>query len=158
MKTLKTDRRELERRRDHEYYYSMMNPDIEESLNYEQKDEIKNLLKRAVRVPSRKIIDFRTTFWFIKKLYIVVFIGFDKRDEKNPVKMDGYVDKPSIIRFGLKFIVYGVQIIILLLAIIFIIYLLQSLTETVPSAEEDVQERFSDIVERVRNSSGGMNP
>jgi len=74
--------------KDCDYYYSMINPGIEKSFSYEQRKEIKSILKRAVRIPSRKLIDYHLTFWFIKNLYLLIYLGVDNRsnDRKYPGK------------------------------------------------------------------------
>ena len=64
---------------DSEYYFSEINPNISKSFTYEQKKEIKAILKRVVRIPTKKIISLNTTFWFFKRFFITFYIGFDKR-------------------------------------------------------------------------------
>ena len=64
---------------DSEYFYSQINTHIEKTFTFEQKKEVKNLLKRIVKVPSKKLLDFNISFWFIKKLYLTVYLGIDKR-------------------------------------------------------------------------------
>ncbi|MCP4179482.1 MAG: hypothetical protein GY756_17115 [bacterium] len=65
--------------RDREYYYSLINKNIEKTFSYEQRKEVKNILGRAAPVPTRKLVDFRINFWFIKRLYFVIFLGTNKR-------------------------------------------------------------------------------
>ncbi len=105
-----------------EYYYSMLNSDIEKTFTHEQREEVKAVFKRIARVPSKKIIDFRTSFWLIKWLYIVVFIGVDRRRKQR----GNYEDKASIIRLALKMLVYLVLFVLLLVLIFLALYLLKS--------------------------------
>jgi len=106
-----------------EYFYSQINKNIEKELTHEQKKAVKSVLARAVRKPTKKIIDFRTTFWFIKKLDILVFIGIHK-DKK--VGSDEYKDKMSVIRFGLKTIVYSIEVLVVILLLFLTLYMLKS--------------------------------
>jgi len=78
------DKRPQDRDAGDEYYYSMIQPDVEKTFNFEQRQELRGVFKRIARVPSQKIIDVRTTFWFIKRLYLVLFIGIDRR-RREPV-------------------------------------------------------------------------
>ena len=64
---------------DSEYFYSQINTHIEKTFTFEQKKEVKNLLKRIVKIPSKKLFDFNINFWFIKKLYLTFYLGIDKR-------------------------------------------------------------------------------
>lgn len=64
---------------DEHYYYEQMRPLIKDGLNYEQEKEIKQVLKRAIKVPSKKMIDLEVTFWFFKRFYFVIYLGVDKR-------------------------------------------------------------------------------
>ncbi len=110
---------------DVEFYYSKFSPEVEQSFNFEQKQAVKTVIKSMIRIPSKKVIDFRTTFWFLTRLYIVVFIGIDKR--KRTVGFRDYEDNISTIRFCFKLIVYASQLLILLVFALFIIYLLKSI-------------------------------
>jgi len=109
--------------KDFSYYYEELQPDLEKTFNYEQKNAVKSILRRATKTPSKKIIDFRTSFWFFKKLYIVVVIG----EKKDKAKLGtNYEDKISLIRIGLKTIIYLIQFTILLVFFLFILYLVKS--------------------------------
>lgn len=110
--------------KDFSYYYKELNPDVEQSFTYEQKNAVKNVLKRAAKTPSKRIIDFRTSFWFIKKLYIVVVIAHKQQKSEFG---SNYEDKMSIIRFCFKAIVYIVEFLILMGIIFFVLYLAKSL-------------------------------
>ena len=110
--------------KDFSYYYNELNTKVEESLSYDQKKAVQHVLKRAVKTPSKKIIDFRTSFWFIKKLYIVVVIA---QKQQHAEFGSNYEDKMSIIRFALKAIVYIIEFLMLLGIILFVLYLAKSL-------------------------------
>lgn len=64
---------------DEHYYFSQMRPLIRESLSFEQEQEIKSILKRAVKVPSKKLVDVEVCFWFFRRFYVVFYLGFDRR-------------------------------------------------------------------------------
>ena len=66
-----------------DYYFEQMNPSIRDNFNYEQSKEIKSVLKRAIRVPSKKVVNIEVTFWFFKRFYLVFYLGFDKRKRVN---------------------------------------------------------------------------
>lgn len=66
-----------------QYYYEQINASIESSLSYEQKEEVKRILKQAVKVPSKKIVSTEITFWFFKRFYIVFYLGFDRRKRRR---------------------------------------------------------------------------
>ena len=70
-----------------QYYYEQINSAVESSLSYEQKEEIKRILKQAVKVPSKKIVSTEITFWFFRRFYIVFYLGFDRR--RNRRKFEG---------------------------------------------------------------------
>ena len=61
-------------------YLDTMNPSIRESLNYEQKKEISQLIQRLIpKAFSRHLIDLRFTFWLIRNWYVVLLFGRDHR-------------------------------------------------------------------------------
>jgi len=103
-----------------EYYYSMIRPDIEKTLNFEQRQELRNVLKRIARVPSTKIVDFRTTFWFIKRFYLVVFLGLDRR-RREPV---GF--QRELLLIAMRMAVFFVLLIVLLFLVFGILYVAKS--------------------------------
>ena len=71
-------------RRDEDYLFNMINPTIQESLNFEQKREIKAVLRRlSPSSMGKKYFDIRFTFWFIKRLYFVWIIGVDQRKKSR---------------------------------------------------------------------------
>ena len=112
------DKRNL---RDAEYYYSEISPDVEKTFTREQKEAVKSILKRAVRVPSKKIVDFRTTFWLFKHLYLVLFIGIDRRRKarkdhpEQQLKVMNIVTKTVLVLFffliALSAIFWGLYIV-----------------------------------------------
>jgi hypothetical protein len=112
-----------EKQKDSEYFYSMINADIESSLSYEQRKEIKSILKRAVGVPSEKIIDYLINFWFIRRLYLTFFLGTDLRTKERIQPYTGF----AVLKFF-------VSLILLLFLIFVIMTILFSLLYTIKSA------------------------
>lgn len=63
--------------------HDMFNPTILESLNFEQKREIMNVLKRISPVPlGRHQAHITLSFWFIKQWYLHIVFGRDARTGK----------------------------------------------------------------------------
>ena len=63
-----------------EKYLDNINPTIKKTLNHEQKQEIKSVLKRLLPPAyGKEIVDVRFTFWFLKKWYFVFVFGLDQR-------------------------------------------------------------------------------
>lgn len=62
-----------------DYYYEQLNSSIRNSLSFEQERAVKDILHRAIKVPSRKIVSLEITFWFFKQFYMVFYLGFDRR-------------------------------------------------------------------------------
>ena len=112
-----------EKQKDGEYFYSMINSDIEKTLSYEQRKEIKSMLKRAVLIPSRKIIDYRIRFWFIKRLYLTFFLGVDLRERE---RIQPYL--------GLAVLKFIISCVLVLFIIFIIMVILFSLLYTIKSA------------------------
>lgn len=69
-----------------DYYYQQINPAIESTFTYEQQKAVRSVLKRATKIPSKKIVNVEVTFWFFKSFYIVFYLGLDKR--KNSRRVD----------------------------------------------------------------------
>jgi len=112
-----------EKQKNSEYFYSMINADIERSLSYEQRKEIKSVLKRAFGIPSKKIIDYRINFWFIKSLYLIFFLGLDLRTKERIHPHTGF----AVFKFF-------VSLILLLFLVFIIMIILFSLLYTIKSA------------------------
>lgn len=66
-----------------EYYFQQLNPLVAESMTADQRDEVRRLLKRIVKVPSKKLMEVKFTFWFIKRFYIVFYWGLDRRSRER---------------------------------------------------------------------------
>lgn len=82
------DRYEKERlkqykERDAEYYFLLLPQNIRELYNFEQKRLIQDVLKRAIKIPTRKIIEGNISLKLKKKYYIAFFLGFDRRKKKR---------------------------------------------------------------------------
>jgi len=80
------------------YFYEQIPPPIKMGFSYEQKRAIKSVLQRAIKVPSKKVVDIEVTFWFFKRFYLVVYLGLDKR--KKIRLLDGY-DLATLVKYGL---------------------------------------------------------
>jgi hypothetical protein len=65
---------------DSDYFYSQIPTNISDTLTFEQQKAIKSVLKRAIRIPSKKLCSIEFTFWFIRRFYIVLYLGIDKRN------------------------------------------------------------------------------
>jgi hypothetical protein len=92
---------------DSEYYFSEINPNISKSFTYEQEEEIKTILKRAVKIPTKKIVNLNSSFWFIKRFYITLYIGFDKRysnreyDNNRTMRILNFIFRLLLILFAI---------------------------------------------------------
>jgi hypothetical protein len=85
-----------------DYYYTQMNSAIKDSFNYEQEQEIKNILLRAIKVPSQKILSIEVTFWFFKRFYTVIYLGLDKRSKSSVLNEKRL---SHIIKYSLHFLI-----------------------------------------------------
>jgi hypothetical protein len=65
---------------DSDYFYSQIPNNISDTFNFEQQKAIKSVIKRAIRIPSKKLFSIEFTFWFIRRFYIVLYLGIDKRN------------------------------------------------------------------------------
>ena len=77
--------------KDVDYYMSQMGHVITGSLNEEQEKQIRLILAKAIRIPSKKLVDLNVPFWFFKKYYMQLYIGEDKRAKNR----QGNISKPS---------------------------------------------------------------
>lgn len=132
------------------YYYQELNSAIEKTLSYEQKNEIKRVLQRAVKVPSKKIVTLEISFWFIKRFYIVFYLGFDKRNGEKRFS-EGTLEcifRLSI-TFGIYFILWGSTIIVFLSILYYTksvlgidVYPDQHLSEIIKSGYQNVDRLY----------------
>jgi hypothetical protein len=65
--------------KDADYFMTQMGHGIRDSFNEEQEKQIRLILAKAIRIPSKKLIDINVPFWFIKKYYLQLYMGEDKR-------------------------------------------------------------------------------
>lgn len=77
--------------KDVDYFMNQMGHGIKNSFTEEQEKQIRLILAKAIRIPSKKLVDLNVPFWFIKKYFMQLYIGEDKR-KKNRLKN---LDKPS---------------------------------------------------------------
>jgi hypothetical protein len=67
-----------------EYYLNRIQPQILESFNTDQINEVQRVLTQAIPKPSPKIVDLRFTVDLIlSRFYIVVFVGQDRRQGRR---------------------------------------------------------------------------
>jgi hypothetical protein len=65
--------------KDVDYFMNQMGHGIKDSFNEEQEKQIRLILAKAIRIPSKKILDINVPFWFFKKYYMQFYMGEDKR-------------------------------------------------------------------------------
>jgi len=65
--------------KDVDYFMEQMGHGIKDSFTEEQEKDIRLILAKAIRIPSKKIIDLNVPFWFFKKYYTQLYVGEDKR-------------------------------------------------------------------------------
>ena len=107
-----------------DYYYGLLSTDIEKSLTADQKDEIKKLIKRMVPVPAKKLVDVRFTFWFIKRIFAVVFIGVSKRKNERKSDLKGL---HRFLSLEFKLIFYLLEAALVLFALISLLFIIKVL-------------------------------
>ena len=74
--------------KDVDYFMTQMGHGIKDSFNEEQEKYIRLILAKAIRIPSKKLIDLNVPFWFIKKYYMQLYIGEDKRQGSRKPKVN----------------------------------------------------------------------
>ena len=104
-----------------EHYYAMIDARIERTFTSEQREAVRNAIKRAVWAPSHRVIDFRTTFWFLRRLYVMVFIGLDP-DSTPDLGAKGYVDQPTFIRSAFRVATMLLLVFMILILLFSVIY------------------------------------
>lgn len=67
--------------KDSRYYYHQLPEKIRQTITYEQEREIRKVIQRAIRVPSKKLICVELTFTFFKRFYLVWYLGRDLRNK-----------------------------------------------------------------------------
>ncbi|HCX72162.1 MAG TPA: hypothetical protein DHM37_00405, partial [Candidatus Cloacimonas sp.] len=101
-------------------------PTIKKTLNHEQKQEIKSVLKRLLPPAyGKEVIDIRFTFWFLKKWYFVFIFGLDQRRDIEFMP-DQRQNRALIIIF--KAIIFLLIILGLLASAFGILYALKSIS------------------------------
>ncbi|MDN5354167.1 MAG: hypothetical protein PWQ09_923 [Candidatus Cloacimonadota bacterium] len=109
-----------------ESYLDNINPTIKKTLNHEQKQEIKSVLKRLLPPAyGKEVIDIRFTFWFLKKWYFVFIFGLDQRRDIEFMP-DQRQNRALIIIF--KAIIFLLIILGLLASAFGILYALKSIS------------------------------
>ncbi|MDY6915692.1 MAG: hypothetical protein SVM86_05220 [Candidatus Cloacimonadota bacterium] len=112
--------------KENEKYLDTINPTIKKTLNHEQKQEIRSVLKRLLPPAfGKELIDVRFTFWFLKKWYFVFIFGLDQR--KNIEFMPGQRQNRAL-GIIFKVIIFMIIILGLLVSAIGILYALKSIS------------------------------
>lgn len=105
-----------------EYYLSEIRKDVLETLTTEQKNEIKSVLKRSLGLKSDKLVDANITFWFIRKMFMTVYLGFDKRKEPRPSERK----RDVFVGIFIKVLIYGSLLTVVLTILFFSLYMIKS--------------------------------
>lgn len=112
--------KESDQRVDH--YYGQISPEIRRSFNQGQKDEIRKLIRRMIPKPAKKMVDVRFTFWFIKRMFAVIFIGISKRKKERKSDLKGL---QKFLAFEFKIAFYIIETAVLLLLLLMVLYILK---------------------------------
>ncbi len=85
---------------DRQYYLDQIRSSVHRNINPEEEKALLLVLDKIVRLPSPKIIDLNIPFWMIKRLYIQIYLGIDKRtqsrkerDKFNAEKLKEYKER-----------------------------------------------------------------
>lgn len=70
--------------RDAEYYFRLLPEDTSKEFNFEESRLIKDVLNRAIKIPTKKIFEGNISFKLKKKYYLAFFLGFDRRKNRRP--------------------------------------------------------------------------
>ncbi len=105
-----------------EYFYGQISPEIEKTFTANQKTEVRKLIKKIIPKPAKKMIDVRFTFWFIKRMFAVVFVGVSKRNKERKSDLKGL---QKFLAFEFKIAFYIIEIAVLLLVALMVLYLLK---------------------------------
>ena len=65
--------------KDVDYFMNQMGHGIKDSFTEDQEKHIRLIIAKAIRIPSKKILDINVPFWFFKKYYMQLYFGEDKR-------------------------------------------------------------------------------
>jgi hypothetical protein len=107
-----------------EYYYNRISADIRATFTSAQENEIKTIIKQIIPVPAKKIMDVRFTFWFLKKMFAVIFIGVSKRKKERKSDISG-LHKFFTLEFKLIFYIFEIAVgLFVLLGILFLLKVL----------------------------------
>ncbi len=103
----------------------LINPIIEKSLNFEQRREICNVLKRLFPRPfSKHLVDIRLTFWFIKQWYFVLLLGEDIRKH---VRIMPERKERTVLSFVLNIVFYFILIMGILASLFIFFYIIKTI-------------------------------
>ena len=104
-------------------YIAQMNPQIRQSLDHQQSNELSRFLNRVLPVRGKHLVDLKFRFWLIKKWYFVLQFGVDRRDTKR-LKKSGAAQTLLAILLNTIFVVVLAALIFIL--VFYLLYLLKS--------------------------------
>ena len=103
---------------DSQYYYQQLPEGVRQKMTYEQEREIRKVIQRAIRVPSKKLICVELTFSFFKRFYMVWYLG---RDLRHGPRLET-TNKQNFMRIALHFFCTSVLWISLSLSAALLLY------------------------------------
>ncbi len=101
--------------RDARYYFINLPENIQNGFNYEEKRLIEDVFIRAIKIPTRKILESNITFKLKQKFYLTFYLGLDRRKGRR--------NSPNQLMHRLSFV--G-SMLIYLFVIIFVTYFAKS--------------------------------
>ena len=70
--------------RDHSHFMNEMETTLSRPLLEAERMSLRRVLDRVVRLPSPKLLDLNISFWLVRKLFLQIYLGEDKRtDTRN---------------------------------------------------------------------------
>ena len=107
-----------------ERHFNQISPDVRNTFTPTQEEEVRKLIRRMVPTPAKKLLNIRFTFWFLKKIFAVFFIGVSKRKKERKTDLKG-LHKFLSIEF--KIIFYVLEIVLVLFVVLVILVLLNAI-------------------------------
>jgi len=92
--------------RNSEYYFMLMPLEVRNNFNFEQRRWIQDVLQRAIMIPTKKILEKNIRFKLVKRYYLTLYLGFDRRKGRRASK-DGLMNRLS---FAGSTVIYGIVI------------------------------------------------
>jgi hypothetical protein len=105
-----------------QYFLSQIRKDVLESLTTEQKNEILCVLKRALKIRTDKLINVNITFWFIKKMFLTLYLGEEKRTAPRMANRK----RDALVGIFLKILIYGSMLALIGTILFLSLYMIKS--------------------------------